>query len=234
MKDQIAQYQEQLNNSSAQEVLAWAEAHFPKGKIALAQSFGLEDMVLMYMITQHAPSIAVFTLDTGRIFQETYDLWETASRKLKIEIEPLFPDREEVEAMLKEKGPNSFYASVENRKECCRIRKIHPLQKKLAILDGWITGLRREQAVTRTEVNKIEWVEVNGLVKLNPLCDWSEEDCWNFAKEHRIPTHSLHKKGFPSIGCMPCTRAVKEGEDIRAGRWWWENPESKECGLHKR
>lgn len=234
MKDQIASLQDRFRNESAQELLFWAGETFPQGRLALANSFGVEDMVLMHLLSQEAPAVPVFTLDTGRVFQETYDLWEEANRKYKKEIEPLFPDRKAVEDLLTQKGPNSFYMSVENRKECCRIRKIEPLQRKLAQLDGWITGLRREQSVTRTAVEKIEWDEVNNLVKLNPLADWSEQDCWDFVKENRVPVNRLHKKGFPSIGCSPCTRAIKEGEDIRAGRWWWENPESKECGLHKR
>jgi len=234
MKDQIASLQDRFRNASAQELLAWAGEAFPEGRLALANSFGVEDMVLMHLLSTEAPSVPVFTLDTGRVFQETYDLWEEANRKYKKEIEPLFPDRKAVEELLTQKGPNSFYLSVENRKECCRIRKIEPLQRKLSTLDGWITGLRREQSVTRTAVEKIEWDQVNGLVKLNPLADWSEQDCWDFVKENRVPVNRLHKKGFPSIGCQPCTRAIKEGEDIRAGRWWWENPESKECGLHKR
>lgn len=233
MKDKVDGWNEQLNNASPQELLSWAEETFAPGRLALANSFGVEDMVLMHMLVNHSPSAGIFTLDTGRVFQESYDLWEEAARKYKVTIEALYPDTKEVTDLLREKGPNSFYQSIENRKECCKIRKIHPLQKKLDSLDGWITGLRRDQSVTRTAVDKIEWDEVNGLVKLNPLADWSEQDCWDFAKENRIPTNRLHKKGFPSIGCMPCTRAVKEGEDIRAGRWWWENPDSKECGLHK-
>jgi len=233
MKNQIAELQERFKDASAQDILSWAEDTFTAGKLAAANSFGVEDMVVLHQTVHYAPSVGHFSLDTGRVFQETYDLWEEANRKYKVSIEPLFPQRDQVEDLLKHKGPNSFYYSVDNRKECCRIRKIVPLQRKLHTLDGWITGLRREQSVTRTDIQKIEWDEVNGLVKINPLADWTEQDCWDFVKEHRIPTNRLHKKGFPSIGCMPCTRAVKAGEDIRAGRWWWENPESKECGLHK-
>lgn len=233
MKEQVQAWQEATKNTNPMDFLKWAVETFSPAGLALANSFGVEDMVVMHMLSQVSKEVGVFTLDTGRVFQESYDLWEVASRKMKMPIEPLFPAREAVEAMLKKKGPNSFYMSVDNRKECCRIRKIEPLQRKLSTLKAWITGLRREQSVTRTEVNKVEWDEVNGLVKINPLVDWSEAQCWDYCKEYRVPTNRLHKKGFPSIGCMPCTRAVKEGEDIRAGRWWWENPDSKECGLHK-
>ncbi|MFW5769056.1 MAG: phosphoadenylyl-sulfate reductase, partial [Spirochaetota bacterium] len=181
-----------------------------------------------------APEVPVFTLDTGRLFQETYDLIEETARKYGLEIEVLFPDRSEIESMVKEHGPNLFYYSVENRKLCCRLRKVHPLRRRLSELDAWICGLRREQSVTRTDIHPVEYDEANGLVKINPLVDWTEDRMHAYIREHSVPYNKLHDKGYPSIGCRPCTRAVKESEDVRAGRWWWENPESRECGLHPR
>ena len=145
-----------------------------------------------------------------------------------------FPDHQKIEAMVNSKGINLFYESVENRKLCCNLRKIEPLKRAFDGLKVWICGLRREQSVTRNTMQKVEWDEANGLIKLNPLIDWSETDVWNFIQSNKIPYNPLHDKGFPSIGCLPCTRAIIPGEDIRAGRWWWENPETKECGLHKR
>lgn len=233
MKDQVSTYQKELEGASPQEILAWAYGNFDLSKIALSSSLGLEDMVLTDMLMKLDPVFPVFTLDTGRLFQETYNLIEEARIKWKLSMKVLFPERDVLEALIAEKGPNSFYYSLENRKECCRIRKIEPLKRELSTLDAWITGLRREQSVTRTAVKPVEWDEGFGLVKINPLADWSEHLCWTYAKENHVPVHSLHRKGFPSIGCAPCTRAVKEGEHIRSGRWWWENPENKECGLHK-
>jgi phosphoadenosine phosphosulfate reductase len=145
-----------------------------------------------------------------------------------------FPDASSIEEMVNTKGINLFFESVENRKLCCNIRKIEPLKRAFAGLEVWICGLRREQSVTRQNMQRIEWDETNGIIKLNPLIDWTEEEVWKFIKDHGIPYNPLHDKGFPSIGCQPCTRAIFPGEDIRAGRWWWENPDTKECGLHKR
>ncbi len=233
-QEEIARYQQELAGASPKEILEWACGHFEAGKIALSNSLGLEDMVLTDMLMKIDRNFPVFTLDTGRLFQETYNLIEEARIKWKLSMKVLFPERGDVESLVVEKGPNSFYYSLENRKECCRIRKIEPLKRELENLDGWITGLRREQSVTRTEVQPVEWDNAFGLVKINPLADWTGQQCRDYVKENHVPVHALHKKGFPSIGCAPCTRAVKPGEDIRAGRWWWENPESKECGLHKK
>ncbi len=234
MKNRVTLWCHELAGASPQEVLAWAYKTFDLSRIALSNSLGLEDMVLTDMLMKLDQEFPVFTLDTGRLFQETYDLMEEARLKWKLSMKVLFPDRAAVEALVREKGPNSFYYSLENRKECCRIRKIDPLKRELSTLDAWICGLRKEQSVTRTAVRKVEWDEAFGLIKLNPLADWSEQQCRDYAKDNHVPVHSLHKKGFPSIGCAPCTRAVKPGEDIRAGRWWWENPESRECGLHRK
>ena len=234
MKNRVARWCQELAGASSQEVLAWAYKTFDLSGIALSSSLGLEDMVLTDMLMKLDPEFPVFTLDTGRLFQETYDLMEEVRLKWKLSMKVLFPDRAAVEALVREKGPNSFYYSLENRKECCRIRKIDPLKRELSTLDAWICGLRKEQSVTRTAVRKVEWDEAFGLVKLNPLADWSEQQCRDYVKDNHVPVHALHKKGFPSIGCAPCTRAVKPDEGIRDGRWWWENPESRECGLHRK
>jgi phosphoadenosine phosphosulfate reductase len=204
-----------------------------KKKIALSSSLGAEDQVLTQMVVSIDPEIEVFTLDTGRVFPETYDLIARTNAAYNIKIKTYFPDYKDVEKMVSDKGINLFYESVENRKLCCNIRKIEPLKRAFKGLDVWICGLRREQSVTRFSAKMVEWDENNGLIKLNPLINWSEKDVWDYINQHKIPYNELHDKGFPSIGCQPCTRAIKPGEDVRAGRWWWEQPEQKECGLHK-
>ncbi len=203
------------------------------GKIAFSTSFGQEDQVLTDMIFANDIPITVFTLDTGRYFPETYKVWQKTLDKYpgKI-IETYFPNYEEVEKMTTEKGVFSFYDSVENRKECCNIRKVYPLMRALAKYDLWITGLRAEQSVTRTDLAILEENSSFGVIKFNPLTAWSLEDTQNYLKEHDVPENELHAKGFISIGCQPCTRAVEPGDDIRAGRWWWESKDKKECGLH--
>ena len=190
-------------------------------------------MVLIDMWAKINPGGKVFTLDTGRLPQETYEVMEEIRKKYPITLEYYFPDKEDVEKMLREHGPNLFYKSVELRKLCCYVRKVKPLARALAGKEAWITGLRREQAVTRKSIRKVEIDEVHGnIVKINPLADWTEEMVWEYIRKNEVPYNKLHYKNFPSIGCAPCTRAVKPGEDIRAGRWWWELPEHKECGLH--
>jgi phosphoadenosine phosphosulfate reductase len=201
-------------------------------KIALSNSMGLEDQVLTDMICKIDKSTKIFTLDTGRIFPETYDLIDRTNKRYGIKIQLYFPDADRVERMVNEKGVNLFFDSIENRKECCHIRKIEPLKRAFKGLEVWICGLRRDQSVTRTDVDVLEWDENNGLLKFNPLVDWTEEEMWEYIKQNKVPYNRLHDKGFPSIGCQPCTRAIAKGEDIRAGRWWWEDPDSKECGLH--
>ena len=226
--------QEELETKTTSELLYWAVNMF-KEKIAFANSFGAEDVVLMDMIAKINAEIKIFTLDTGRLPQETYEVWEQLKDKYKMKIIPYFPDTLSVEKMLNEYGPNLFYESVELRKLCCQIRKIEPLERALKGLKAWICGLRREQSITRLEIKKVEVDEVhNGILKINPLADWSEKQVWDYIKENGIPYNALHDKSYPSIGCAPCTRATESGEDIRAGRWWWELPEDKECGLHRR
>lgn len=232
-KEEISTLNEALQGASPQEVLAQVLQKFGD-KIALSSSLGAEDQVLTDMLMKINPKARIFTLDTGRLFPETYDLIDRTSRKYKTKIEVFFPEHQKVEKMVNEKGINLFYESVENRKFCCHLRKIEPLQRAFAKLDAWVCGLRAGQAVTRKDIAQVEWDENNGLVKVNPLASWSEEQVWAYIHEHKVPYNVLHDKGFPSIGCQPCTRAVEPGEDVRAGRWWWENPDTKECGLHKR
>ncbi len=231
--NQIETWNKQLHGKPPGEVISFF-LNFFKEKIALSTSLGIEDQVLTHIISELNKNVKIFTLDTGRLFPETYDLIDRTVRKYKISIDVFFPEASDVEKMVAEKGINLFYDSIENRKLCCHLRKIKPLMRATKDMDAWITGLRREQAVTRKDMKIAEWDEVNGMVKINPLIDWSEQQVWDYVDQHNVPVNPLHKKGFASIGCQPCTRAIEPGEDVRAGRWWWENPETKECGLHKR
>ncbi|MBI4227757.1 MAG: phosphoadenylyl-sulfate reductase [Candidatus Omnitrophica bacterium] len=221
-----------FESQSPQEVLRWGLQQFSP-RIGLASSFGAEDVALIDMLAARHRDVTIFTLDTGRLNEETYEVMERIRRHYGISIKSYFPNFERVQALERGKGFYSFRESVENRKECCGIRKVEPLGRALAELDAWITGLRRTQAVTRGGVPKIEVDAAHdGMVKLNPLADWSETQVWDYIKAHRVPYHALHDQGYPSIGCAPCTRAIQPGEDVRAGRWWWERPDQKECGLH--
>jgi phosphoadenosine phosphosulfate reductase len=233
MKEQIEALNQKYSKATAEEVLSGFLSEY-KGKIALSSSLGIEDQVLTQMVCNIDKSTKIFTLDTGRLFPETYDLIHRTNHKYGIKMSVYFPDAGHIEEMVNTKGINLFFESVENRKLCCNIRKIEPLKRAFAGLDVWICGLRREQSVTRQDMQLIEWDEGNGIIKLNPLIDWTEEEVRKYIKDHGIPYNPLHDKGYPSIGCQPCTRAIFPGEDIRAGRWWWENPDTKECGLHKR
>jgi len=227
----ISSLRDQIKDKSPQESIAWFLDLF-KDKIALSNSMGAEDQVITDMICKHNKDASIFTLDTGRVFPETYDLIDRTNKRYGIQIKIFFPEAASVEKMVNTKGVNSFFESIENRKECCHIRKIGPLKRAFADLDVWICGLRRDQSITRQNIQIVEWDENNNLVKFNPLVDWSEQEVWSYIKENRVPYNSLHDQGFPSIGCQPCTRTVSKDEDVRAGRWWWENPETKECGLH--
>lgn len=231
--DEIKKLNNELYNASSEEILKRVLALFGN-KIALSSSLGAEDQVLTHMLLNINPTARIFTLDTGRLFPETYDLIDRTAKKYKTSIEVFFPNNEKVQEMVNKKGINLFYESVDNRKLCCHIRKIEPLQRAFASLEAWICGLRASQSVTRTDIGVVEWDSSNKLVKVNPLAKWTEQQVWDYIKEHKVPYNVLHDKGFPSIGCQPCTRAIMQGEDVRAGRWWWENPESKECGLHKK
>ncbi|HDY84780.1 hypothetical protein LCGC14_1616490 [marine sediment metagenome] len=198
----------------------------------LASSYGAEDMVLMDLICKFAPEIEVFTLDTGRLPKETYEVMQLAKARYNREVKVYFPDASDIESFVTQQGPNAFYDSVELRKQCCGIRKVKPLQRALAGKKAWLTGMRRSQAVTRSELPVSERDEDHGLQKFSPLTAWSNGDVWAYLRAFDVPYNKLHDQGYASIGCEPCTRAITAGEDIRAGRWWWENPESKECGLH--
>lgn len=218
----------------AEEIVAWALKTFGASKIALATSFSVEDLALTDLILKAEPCARIFTLDTGRHFQETYDVWQKSEEAFKVHYEVCFPASGEVAKLISKEGPNLFYASIENRKACCAVRKTNPLKKILATVDAWIVGLRAEQAVTRSTLEPVEWDEAHGIYRISPLYDWDEEQTFAYARTHALPVSTLYEKGFRSIGCAPCTRAIGPHDDVRAGRWWWEEPEHKECGLHNR
>ncbi len=201
-------------------------------KVTLASSLGLEDQVLTHFLIKADPNAKIFVLDTGRLNPETYDVMDATQKKYSFKYAVMFPDTKAVEEMVNQKGINLFYESVENRKACCYVRKVEPLKRALTGYDAWMTGLRREQSVTRRDLQFAEWDEAHNMVKLNLLAATTEAQLWDLVKQFDIPVNALHEQGFPSIGCAPCTRAITSKEDIRAGRWWWEAPESKECGLH--
>jgi len=203
-----------------------------KNKVIFSTSFGREDQVITHIIFSNNIPIKIVTLDTGRLFPETYSVWNRTLEIYKKKIEVCFPDTDKTEKLLKEKGPFSFYESVENRKECCFIRKVEPLNRILKGNKIWITGIRKGQSADRSNMQNMEWDESHRVIKYHPLLDWTGGRVSDFIAKHTIPYNSLHDRGFPSIGCQPCTRAVKEGEDERGGRWWWENNSKKECGLH--
>ncbi|MBU3695924.1 phosphoadenylyl-sulfate reductase [Dechloromonas sp.] len=200
--------------------------------VVFANSLGAEDMVLTDLILTHKLAITVFSLDTGRLPAETYDLMAAVDKHYGVKLKVYFPHSEEVESYVRNHGINAFYESVTLRKACCYARKVEPLKRALAGKRAWITGLRAQQAATREGLPAREYDEGNGLEKFNPLADWSEKEVWTYIKQNNVPYNALHEKFYPSIGCAPCTRAISPGEDVRAGRWWWEAPESKECGLH--
>lgn len=230
-QEEIEQLNARFSQAAPQEVLR----HFMQqydNRIALSSSLSIEDQVILHMMWQISKNVKVFTLDTGRLFPETYALIDATNQFFGIKIDVYFPDNRQVEDMVKTHGINLFYHSIENRKLCCQIRKIEPLKRALKGLEAWVCGLRKDQSVTRFYTQMIEWDETHQLLKINPLVNWSEKQVRDYIKQYNIPYNPLHDKGFPSIGCQPCTRAIEEGEDVRAGRWWWETPEHKECGLH--
>ena len=231
MREKVEKLNAQFRGAETKEVISYFLKNF-RERIAFSSSFGAEDQVLTDIILKIDRSAQIFTLDTGRLPQRTYDVMQRTNLRYETKIRVYFPDSREIEELYFKQGFNGFYDSVENRKECCRVRKIAPLRRALAGVDVWITGLRAEQSQTREGMQMLEWDEANGVIKLNPLINWSESDVWEYIREKSIPYNALHDEGYPSIGCEPCTRAIKEGADIRSGRWWWENPEHKECGLH--
>lgn len=211
--------------------LAFLANHFA-GQAVFSTSFGLEDQVVSHLILSQRLPIRVFTLDTGRNFQETYATWARTVERYEAPIEVFAPDATALEALLRAKGPNSFYTSVENRKACCHVRKVEPLARALQGQRLWITGIRADQSPNRTQWEPLEWDETHQLYKFHPLFNWTFEEVRAYVRTHNLPYNPLHDRGFVSIGCAPCTRAINEGEDFRAGRWWWENSSKKECGLH--
>jgi len=222
---------DQLSGKSIEENLAWLGTRFA-GRIVFTTCLGIEDQVITHMIFKNDLDIKVATLDTGRLFPQTYDVLSNTISRYRKKITVHFPEYEAVEKMVSEKGPFSFFESKENRMECCRLRKVVPLNRALDGMECWISGIRADQSDNRNQMNWIEYDEAKKLIKFYPLFNWSFEDVNNFIKENNVPYNSLHDKGYVSIGCEPCTRAVKPGEDFRAGRWWWENDGSKECGCH--
>lgn len=208
-----------------------AASHAPT---CLASSFGVEDMVLIDMIARHGIPVSIFTLDTGRLPEETYQLMQKTRQRYGLKIDVYFPKADSIEAYAERNGPNAFYDSVELRKTCCRIRKVEPLSRALKGKGAWITGMRRQQSPTRSDLADAVYDEDNGLHKYSPLLEWSETEVWNYIRMQNVPYNDLHDRGYPSIGCAPCTRAITRGEDIRAGRWWWEDASGRECGLHRK
>ncbi len=202
------------------------------GPAVFASSLGAEDMVLTDLIQREKLGIEIFSLDTGRLPTETYDLMHEVQQHYGLKLTLYYPQHELIEAYTRTKGINAFYESVDLRKACCHIRKVEPLQRALAGKRAWITGMRAQQSATRASLPLQQFDATHGLEKFNPLADWSERETWAYIRTHGVPYNKLHDKFYPSIGCAPCTRAISPGEDVRSGRWWWENPESKECGLH--
>lgn len=229
----LEEWPEEIETRSPNDILKWAIDRFHPN-IALASSFGAEDVVIIDMLSKINSESRVITLDTGRLPQETYDVMDEIRRRYGLSIEVSFPDTQSVEKMVKDHGLNLFYESIEFRKLCCGVRKVDPLNKAMSGLEAWITGLRRDQSNTRAEIRKVELDhQHDNIVKINPLADWDSDMVWSYVKKNKIPYNKLHDQNYPSIGCAPCTRAVKPGEDPRAGRWWWELDAFKECGLHQ-
>lgn len=230
-KEKMNNIKELIKNKSPEEALAALAKEFPD-KIVFSTSLGYEDQVISHFIFYNKLPIDVFTLDTGRLFNETYSVLDSTLKRYKTPIKVMYPQTEAIEKLVSENGPISFYESVENRKECCYIRKVEPLKRALKGKEIWITGIRAEQSGNRNDMPSVEWDEANQIIKFHPILNWTLEEVKSYINKHNIPYNSLHDKGFVSIGCAPCTRAIKEGEDFRAGRWWWEQNDKKECGLH--
>lgn len=228
----------ELNNDyiekSPDDIIRYIINEIGNSKIALASSLSIEDQVLTDILLKNNPNARIFFLDTGRHFQNTYDLMAETMQRYNFNYEVYAPESQDLEAVISKFGPNFFYDSVEQRKKCCEIRKVKPLKRVLSTVDAWICGLRRDQSQTRQEIEIFEWDINHSIYKINPIAFWTEDMVWEYIKKHNIPYSNLYRNGFPSIGCQPCTRAIKPGEDVRSGRWWWENPDKKECGLHIR
>jgi phosphoadenosine phosphosulfate reductase len=221
----------QSDRLSISEFIKFLTEQFP-GQVTFSSSFSYEDQVIAHEILSNQLPVSIFTLDTGRLFAETYSVWNNTNEKYRANITAYYPDYKLLETFVTEKGPNAFYESVENRKQCCFIRKVEPLKRALAGNAIWITGLRAEHSPDRQDLSVIEWDETNQIVKYNPILHWTTEQVKKYIDDNNVPYNPLHDRGFVSIGCAPCTRAIRPGEDFRAGRWWWEDAAKKECGLH--
>lgn len=231
LKDNLSQITYQKDRLNILTPLSVLAAEYP-GKVTFSSSFSYEDQVISHVILENKLPISIFTLDTGRMFPETYSTWNSTNEKYNTRVKAYYPNQDSLGEFIAAKGPNSFYESVDNRKACCFIRKVEPLKRALAGNSVWITGLRAEQSADRHNLPMVEWDEANQVVKYHPILHWTTEEVKTFIKDNQIPYNPLHDKGFVSIGCAPCTRAIRPGEDFRAGRWWWEDADKKECGLH--
>ena len=232
MISELEDIKQQIQGLDPVAALSLLANKFPE-QIVFSTSFGWEDQVITHMIFTNNLPIKVFTLETGRLFPETYYVWNRTMEMYEKPIHAYYPNHELLEKMVNTKGPSSFYESVENRKECCGIRKVEPLKRALAGNKCWVTGIRAEQSINRHDMHNLEWDEQNNLIKFHPIYDWTLDQVKEYIRIHNVPYNTLHDRGFPSIGCQPCTRAVQPGEDFRAGRWWWEDQSKKECGLHE-
>lgn len=231
-EEDVKNLNREFEQSSPEDILAWASKDLGRS-VALATSFQVQGMVLVDMFAKTDPGVRIFTLDTGRLHSHTYDVMDRTREKYNINIEVLFPDTAEVEEMVTSRGVNLFYKSVENRRLCCQVRKTNPLNGYLKTLDAWITSIRADQTEQRAESSKFEIDYLHGkMLKINPILDWTTDQVWDYVRKNDVPYNKLHDMGYPSIGCAPCTRAIEEGEDPRAGRWWWEQGSDKECGIH--
>lgn len=231
MSDLISELQGELSGKEIAKQLHYLTERFP-GEVVFSTSFGLEDQAIAHIVAVNRLPVKVFTLDTGRLFAETYSTWSRTVEKYDLTISAFYPDAFSLQEFITAKGPNAFYESVENRKQCCHIRKVEPLQRALKGNKIWITGIRAEQSNNRHDMPILEWDEVNQIIKFHPLLSWTWGQVKQYVSRNDVPYNPLHDKGFVSIGCAPCTRAIKPGEDFRAGRWWWEDSSKKECGLH--
>ncbi len=222
----------QISGLNAVDALKKLTEEFP-GQVTFSSSFSFEDQVISHDILNNNLPVSIFTLDTGRLFAETYSVWNSTNERYNTHVKAYYPRHEALESFVEEKGPNSFYESVGNRKQCCHIRKVEPLQRALAGNKVWVTGLRAEHSNARHDLPQVEWDEVNQVIKYHPILHWTTDEVSEYIRVNNIPYNPLHDRGFVSIGCAPCTRAIRPGEDFRAGRWWWEDADKKECGLHE-
>ena len=218
--------------STVRERLHAAVAEY--GRVIYSSSLGAESIVLTDILWTHVPAIDIFTIDTGRLPEETYELLSRLQGRYKRSFRVVYPDSKALEELVSSQGINGFYNSLDARMSCCRIRKVEPFKRAIAGYGAWVTGLRHDQSATRAQAKPVEWDADNGLHKVSPILDWTEDQVWQYIRARKLPYNSLHDRQYPSIGCQPCTRAIQPGESRRAGRWWWEQPESRECGLHPR